>query len=205
MNASASPQSAPERARNYARALAEGRFGHVVYLDVESTGLDRRAEAISLGLVSRLGVAHTHLLRPSARASWSIEAERVHGFGRDDVQQHRPITDIAPRLFALAQKCRIIAHNAAFDRRVLGQSLNAASLPGVAPIAWHCTLDLARIVWPGQRCDLDSCLERIGIPRREAGARHDAGVDAALCRSVLRGIAGLDPEDPRGLAPRVSQ
>jgi DNA polymerase-3 subunit epsilon len=150
--------------------------------------------ACAVGLVRVEGVTvvrrETVLLRPPRR---QIIFTRIHGITWEMVEDKQPFAAAWPLLLPILDGAAFLAaHNAPFDRRVLGACCAAAGL-SMPPLSFLCTVQLARRHWGQKRNDLASVCRRLGIGLRH----HDAGSDAEACaRIVIAARAGLS----RGLS-----
>lgn len=74
----------------------------------------------------------------------------------------------------------LVAHNAAFDRSVLGAVCAHYDIP-LKPYRWQCTVNLARAAWPGlYNHKLSTVAEHLGI----ALNHHEAESDAHACARI---------------------
>jgi len=74
----------------------------------------------------------------------------------------------------------LAAHNAPFDRSVLGACCGAAGVP-VPGLEWICTVKVARERWGIRPTKLNNVCERLGIELKH----HDALSDARACARIL--------------------
>jgi DNA polymerase-3 subunit epsilon len=90
--------------------------------------------------------------------------------------------EVLPELRQIASNRVLVAHNAPFDRRVLGQAFARAGLNWPDP-PWICTAQLARTLLPLQReRGLGRLADALGIDVAQA---HRALPDAETCARVL--------------------
>ena len=174
----------------------------IVYrvVDVETTGLDARADRVVEIATVDLDVRSGALLRPLSRLvnpgrRIPPAAQAIHGIGDEMV------TD-APTLEAVLgdfhdERVVYVAHNAAFDSRFL------STLPG----PWLCTVRLARRVFPEAPGYANQVLQEwrgIGsLPEWTAElaahrALYDAAVTALLLRDMLSRLLSA-PDCPESL------
>lgn len=162
-------------------------------VDIETTGLDPRADAIvSIGFVpvvggrAMLAEAGHHLVRPHRPVS--AEAAKIHGLTDEVLAAARPLAEVLP-LFLEALAGRLpVAHHSALERAFLSRACRAVyGAPLVAP--WICTLALARrrlarAETPIGEGDLRlaACRQRLGLPHRRA---HDALSDALAAAELF--------------------
>src|SRR5829696_5132669 len=165
-----------------AQPLATAEF---VALDTETNGLGReRCELTEVGAVlvgggelhdrwsSLVGVAE-----PLGRG-----IQRFTGITQEMVDEAPPPEAVLPELSRLLRGRVLVAHNAAFDTRVLKQAFARAALEWPDPPVL-CTVALARRFAPLQRRrGLASLADALGI---EVAAVHRALPDAETCARVL--------------------
>src|SRR5215213_3015275 len=165
-----------------AQPLATAEF---VALDTETNGLGReRCELTEVGAVL-VGGGELHdrwsslvgVGEPLGRG-----IQRFTGITQDMVDEAPPPEAVLPQLAKLLQGRVLVAHNAAFDKRVLRQAFTRAALDWPDPPVL-CTVALARRFAPLQRRrGLASLADALGI---EVGETHRALPDAETCARVL--------------------
>ena len=132
------------------------------------------------------------LIRPPRR---HIHFTYIHGITWEMVEAEPVFAEVWPRLVPmLAGAAFLAAHNAAFDRRVLGACCAAAGL-AVPELEFQCTVRVARRKWGLRPNDLASVCRRLGIGL----IHHDAGSDAEACARIL--IAAAHSGVPPGGEP----
>lgn len=162
-------------------------------VDLETTGLDPRADAIaSIGWVPVTGggivlaEARHHLVKVSGPMPESSAV--LHGILDDQAEAAPDLADVMPE-FLQALKGRVpVAHHAASERGFLDAAcgrLYGAPLvvPYVDTLALEGRLRQRRgeVLTPGS-LRLDACRQRYNLPRYRA---HDALVDALACAELL--------------------
>ena len=171
--------------------------GYVVF-DCETTGTDPRSDEIVSFALLRLDefgaevAERTGLVKPSRPIP--LEATAVHEIDDADVATAPRFDQIAPELLALLADAVFVAHNAAFDLRMLQQELARAGA-GYAPLAVACTLEAFRVLDPQAPVHgLDALCQRHAIAR--IGHSHDALSDAGATAGLLRLLLqeGIAPE-----------
>ena len=119
--------------------------------------------------------------RPTILFTW------VHGITWDMVADAPSFAEAWPRLMPMLEGASVLAaHNAGFDRRVLGACCEAAGLP-VPPVPFLCTVQLARKKWKLAPNNLPAVCRRLGIGL----IHHNAGSDAEACARIV--IAAAAP------------
>lgn len=161
--------------------------GRLLALDLETTGLDARAEIIAVGDVPivdgavRLGEAVYALVRPGRRsAALGIEA---HHLRPADVANAPRIEEVLPDLLArISAADAIVVHHAALDVRVLRLACRATGLRWPDPPVID-TVGMVEQVRRRQRHvggprmprDLTGARTNLGLPPHRT---HDALADA---------------------------
>lgn len=167
-----------------------------VYLDTETTGLDKNAEIIEIAVVDDAGET---LINQFVRPSQPIPPEVVliHGISDEMVAGAISWPALWPTVRGLLLGRTIGIYNAEFDVRMMRQSLERYRLPWRESLATADILGLYsdfRGEWdPARRAMRRFRLEDAGrsfrIPLPNA---HRAVDDALLARALLHRIAGLD-------------
>ena len=169
--------------------------------------------ACALGLVLVAGGeeirARAWLIRPPREEfafTW------VHGLTWEGVKDAPTFSEAWKDIAAfLSEASFFVAHNAAFDRRVLTACCEAA---GVAMPAqpWLCSLEIARAAWPEPRHALDKICAHLGIPLQHHDALSDARAAAAIIlragalaegRFALLGLKDDGPSEALRQAPSL--
>src|SRR5215212_7370744 len=108
--------------------------------------------------------------------------ERFTGITQAMVNGAPPPEDVLPRVAELLEGRVLVAHNAAFDRRVLRQAFKRAGLKWPRPPV-VCTIAMARRFAPLVReRKLAALADSLGIPVDEV---HRALPDATTCARIL--------------------
>ncbi|MEH3117186.1 MAG: 3'-5' exonuclease [Methylorubrum populi] len=174
----------------------------VVAIDFE-TANERRDSACAVGLAwiegGRVVRRESRLIRPP-QMRFSPGNIRIHGILPADVCDAPTFPEAMAEFLPDLTGGTMLAHNAGFDMGVLAASLAAWGEP-VADMAGHCTLQIARRIFPDPAGHgLARVASRLGI-RFE---HHDAGEDAYACAEIalaaLRETGAADVADlARGL------
>lgn len=187
----ASSQTSREKAILTAQAMIEK---HPVYIDTETTGLDRDAEVVEISIVDSGGsLLFSSLVKPLTPIP--ADVQRIHGITNAMVASAPAWPVIWPRVRSFLFGRVVGAYNAPFDLKMMQQSHTRYRLP------WRETLNMLDIlplysdfqsVWdPGRRSMKYFKLEEAGayfkIPLPNA---HRSAADALLTRAVLHSIAG---------------
>lgn len=145
-----------------------------------------------------VGVARVVSGRVASVRSWLIRPPRpafrftgLHGIDWSSVSGAPGFGEVWPEVELLITGATFLAaHNAAFDRRVLGACCRAASM-AVPRLPFACTRSLAARVF-GRPTTLDAVCERLGI----ALIHHDAGSDAHACARIVIAAFEVTGERP---------
>jgi DNA polymerase-3 subunit epsilon len=179
-----------EAARRWAEALL--RRSDWVLLDTETTGTDKRAEVIQVGVLSSDGrrLLDT-LIRPKRRIP--LATTEIHGITDSMVADAPTYPDVHPRLEELLRGQLVIAYNAAYDQRLLEQT---AARYGLAfpDLCWDCAMiQYSRFV--GQRRPGYEGYTYQKLPRgqRHQREKHGAIGDCALTLECIRLMAKRHP------------
>jgi DNA polymerase-3 subunit epsilon len=154
-------------------------------VDTETNGLPReRCELTEVGAVI-VGGGELHdrwssLVGVSRPLSPGIQ--RFTGISQEMVDRAPAPEVVLPSVASLMQGRVLVAHNAAFDRRVLAQAFARAALDWPAPPVL-CTVAMARRLAPLQRRrGLGALADALRV---EVGTTHRALPDAELCAQVF--------------------
>lgn len=155
-------------------------------VDVETTGLDRRADRIveiAVILLDHNLVEEGRwqsLVNPG-RATSAVE---IHGLTDAALAGAPRFAEISGRVLELLAGPVLVAHHAAFERAFLSRELARAGYDlGLDEGACVCTMDQSRIYLPPGSHSLRGVAKRLGLP---PAPRHRAMHDAETCASLLR-------------------
>jgi DNA polymerase III subunit epsilon len=162
--------------------------GTFVSIDFETADyLPDSACAIGLVRVEGLRIVRreTVLIRPPRDR---FQFSDIHGITWAMVAAESPFAEVWPRLVPILDGAEFLAaHNASFDRRVLGACCSAAGL-GVPAMSFVCTMRLARRTWGERWNSLAAVCRRLGIALKH----HDAGSDAEACARIVIAARSLE-------------
>lgn len=141
-----------------------------------------------------LGVAVVRDGRVAERRSWLIQPPfneyeyrnmLVHGIGPEDTELAPDFGEVWYELQPILAEGPLLAHNAAFDIRVLRALLNSYELPNPGH-DYVCTVGLSRAAFPAlRRHTLDAMCSHCEIPL----IHHNATSDAEACAHVALSCA----------------
>lgn len=116
--------------------------------------------------------------RPFFFSGFNIQ---IHGIRPEDVEQEPEFADLWPEIQAFVGDRCVVAHNAAFDIKVLTACLETHRLD-VPELRFTCTRLIAKQTWPRWgRYGLKPVSDRLGIRFQH----HDALEDSLACAKVL--------------------
>lgn len=179
-----------QRAIETARAVIAQR---PVYLDTETTGLERSDEIVEISIIDDDGqVVFESLVKPSKPIPAS--ATSLHGITNADVQKARPWPIVWPQARAALTQQIVVIYNAEFDVRMIQQSYTQYKLPWKDKVNAFDLLKLYsefRGEWDSARRayryhSLAKAGEHCGISLPNA---HRATADTLLARALLHYIA----------------
>ena len=169
-----------------------------IYLDIETTGLERNGEIVELCLVDSSGrILFDSLVKPSR--SIPHDAIRIHGITDEMVKEQPTWLELWPQIEPLIAGRTIGIYNAEFDLRMIQQTHYRYRLPWPPSVAFShfCIMKLyaqyfgewnsARRTYRWQSLENAGRQCRIPIPNS-----HRARDDTFLARAVLQFIAA-DP------------
>lgn len=182
--------------------MAGDRTGHLLFVDVETTGLTYDDRVITVGLVELDiealldGVENArshHLIFNPGRPSNPFAAA-VHGYDDWTLKFQPDFSSHADDLVAPFERAdTVIAHNAAFDERFLRGEFSLCGHT-LAPARFDCSMRRYKTKYarPG---GLDKVLAHMG--HRGRGKQHGALEDAWLCMQVWLWLHDLPMPDSR--------
>ncbi|HTX80142.1 MAG TPA: 3'-5' exonuclease [Longilinea sp.] len=166
-----------------------------VYLDTETTGLDKQDEVVEITIVDdEAKVLFTSLVRPAQAIPPSSTA--INGITNDMVKGAPTWPALWPTVRGHLLGKVVAAYNADFDLRLMQQSLTRYRLP------WRDNLNMFDILrlYSEYRGEWDPARRSYRYFKLEEAQRffnipifneHRATADTLLARAVLRCIAGL--------------
>src|SRR5512138_1801976 len=92
-----------------------------IYLDTETTGLERSDEIVEISILDDCGEVLFHsMVRPSQKIP--PQASAIHGISNEEVQAAQPWPILWPQIRPILAGRTIVAYNSDFDHRMLQQS-----------------------------------------------------------------------------------
>jgi DNA polymerase III subunit epsilon len=181
----------------------------VAFCDVETTGLGHHDRIVSfggIGMISRdltkggPGLAYLYLVFNPGTENHRA-AERIHGFSDSALRLQDPFAAHAADVWRFLTSYElVVAHNAAFDLRVINRELRLSGLPALTgPV--YCTMKGYRALGLGGSASLSAACRRIKLAR--AGDLHGAIEDAWLAMQIYLWLHGSPLQTRlRGSLPR---
>lgn len=165
-----------------------------LYLDTETTGLDKRAEIVEVALIDHDGaVLLDSLVKPTRRIPW--DATRVHHINDAMVADAPTWAELWPQIQVLLNGRRVGIYNAEFDLRMIAQSHAAHKVADTnAGSNAFCIMKLYAEFFGEQGSYGDFRWQSLEKAARQCRIQlpnsHRAGADALLARAVLEAMAG---------------
>ena len=163
-----------------------GELNYTVF-DTETTGLDPRGgdEIISIGAIRVVNgrLLHTEIINQLVDPCRTVPVESIKYHGLDDqMLKGKPsIEKVLPFFHRFARNTVLVAHNAAFDMRMLQMKEKATGIRFVNPVLD--TMFLSAILHPAHNDHtLDTVAQRLGVIVTQ---RHDALGDAIATGEVF--------------------
>lgn len=166
-----------------------------VYIDTETTGLEKTDEVIEISIVDHDGSQlFTSLIKPSRPIP--IEAQKIHGITNEMVTTAQSWPILWPTIRNYLYGRTIAAYNAPFDLRMMEQSHSRYKIPWRENLKFVDVLPLFsdfRGIWNPVRGSmryfkLEEAGQFFDISLPNA---HRSTADSLLTRAVLHCIAGL--------------
>ena len=157
------------------------RIADFAAIDFETANSNRdSACAIGLAIVrdGRMADLQSRLIRPPDN---DFTNTHVHGLRWKDVRKEPAFGEVWQDLSPLLEGLDFFAaHNAPFDRSVLGACCATSGIPTPGR-EFVCTMRVARSVWDIRPTTLPDVCEHLNIPL----AHHEAGSDAEACARIV--------------------
>jgi DNA polymerase-3 subunit epsilon len=156
-------------------------------IDFETATADR-ASACAVGVVlvdeGRISGEHVQLIQPPGNRYDAFNTY-IHGLGPDDTRDAPRFAELWPALRHMLVGRLVVAHNAAFDVRVIQREVAAADLP-CDEFDYLCTMVLARRALMGiGSYSLPFVCEHLDVTHDR---HHDALADARACAAIAQAL-----------------
>ena len=150
-------------------------------IDFETANQSRNSAcAVGLAIVrnGRIADLRSRLIRPP---NSHFSNTRVHGLEWEDVRDEPAFGEVWRDISPLLEGSDFFAaHNAPFDRSVLGACCATSGIPNPGR-EFVCTIQVARRVWDIRPTRLPDVCEYLSIPL----THHEAGSDAEACARIV--------------------
>lgn len=174
-----------------------------VALDFELANKDPRS-ICAIGVVAvvcgQVAWESKALIRPSRKR---VSFARLHGIAWEDLDRQRPFEEVWPQLLPAMQPFNVwVAHNAAFERKVLRAASQEWGL--ARPRArWVCSMTLAQRRLGTAYRSLAAACRRLNIPLEHHNPLSDARAAAAIVLAFGQSLGQLGARSAQ--IPRCSQ
>ena len=169
-----------------------------IVFDTETTGFEyakgeRLVEIGAVELINHVptGVTYHQYINPEKEVP--EDAFKVHGLSYEFLKDYPTFDKIAEEWLDFIGDASLVAHNASFDINFVNYELKQI---GKTEIKWDRvvdTLEIARALFPGARCNLDALCKRFEIDNTSR-TLHGALLDAQLLAEVyLELLGGREP------------
>lgn len=111
---------------SYADKSGNDERGTPLFIDTETTGLDNKAEIVEIAIVDMdENIIFETLIKPSVPIP--AQATAIHGITNDMVSSAPSFADVFNQVVEICSDKKLVFYNAAFDMRVIRQSLPESS------------------------------------------------------------------------------
>lgn len=147
--------------------------------DTETTGLSNEDKIVEFSLIELIDGIKTgrrmhKFLNPGIKIS--KRASEIHGITNEKLVDAPFFKEIVEDMIRFIGNGTIVAHNAKFDQRMLNNELNCLGWNPYPDDRFIDTLDIARFLYPGQKCDQNSLCSRFNIDNHN---RVSTGIHSA--------------------------
>ena len=169
-----------------------------IVFDTETTGFDyakgdRLIEIGAVELINHMptGVVFHQYINPEREVP--EDAVKVHGLTYDFLKDFPTFDKIADDWISFVGDADLVAHNASFDMGFINYELKQIGKKEFEKFRFIDTLEIAKNLFPGARCNLDALCKRYGIDN-SSRTFHGALLDAQLLAEVyLELLGGKEP------------
>jgi DNA polymerase-3 subunit epsilon len=166
-----------------------------VYIDTETTGLDKNGEIVEISILDSDGSVLLNSLVKSSK-SIPLDVQVIHGITNNMVSGSLALPILWPRVRNLVFGRAIAAYNAPFDLKMIQQSLAIYRIPWRENFEFVDVMKLFsdyRGIWDSARNSMKMFkLEDVGLFFNiHLPNTHRSTNDALLTRAVIHNIAGL--------------
>ncbi len=169
-----------------------------IVFDTETTGFDpengdRLVEIGAVELINHIptGVTYHQYINPERDVP--EEAYKIHGLSYEYLKDFPTFAQVADEWVEFVGDATLVAHNAKFDINFINYELNQLGKEGYSWDRVVDTLEIAKILFPGARNNLDALCRRFNVDNTER-TLHGALLDAQLLAEVyLELLGGREP------------
>ena len=187
-----------------------------IVFDTETTGFDpengdRLVEIGAVELINHIptGVTYHQYINPERDVP--EEAYKIHGLSYEYLKDFPTFAQVADEWVEFVGDATLVAHNAKFDINFINYELNQLGKEGYSWDRVVDTLEIAKILFPGARNNLDALCRRFNVDNTER-TLHGALLDAQLLAEVYLELLGgrepsflLDKNKKQAAAVQVSE
>ena len=187
-----------------------------IVFDTETTGFDpengdRLVEIGAVELINHIptGVTYHQYINPERDVP--EEAYKIHGLSYEYLKDFPTFAQVADEWVEVVGDATLVAHNAKFDIKFINYELNQLGKEGYSWDRVVDTLEIAKILFPGARNNLDAVCRRFNVDNTER-TLHGALLDAQLLAEVYLELLGgrepsflLDKNKKQAAAVQVSE
>ena len=153
-----------------------------IVFDVETPNrANRRISAIGISLVSRGGIEREFFSLCNPQTHFDYFNTKLTGIDEKTVSGAPAFPELWERIEPLMSSGILVAHNAAFDMRVLKSCLNDYGIKWKTSAEYICTVLAGRRLLPGRKHKLDDLCAYYGIDLDH----HKADSDSHACAEIL--------------------
>ena len=169
-----------------------------IVFDTETTGFDpengdRLVEIGAVELINHIptGVTYHQYINPERDVP--EEAYKIHGLSYEYLKDFPTFAQVADEWVEFVGDATLVAHNAKFDINFINYELKQLGKDGYSGDMVVHTLEIAKILFPGARNNLDALCRRFNVDNTER-TLHGALLDAQLLAEVyLELLGGREP------------
>ena len=169
-----------------------------IVFDTETTGFDpengdRLVEIGAVELINHIptGVTYHQYINPERDVP--EEAYKIHGLSYEFLKDFPTFAQVADEWVEFVGDATLVAHNAKFDINFINYELKQLGKDGYSWDRVVDTLEIAKILFPGARNNLDALCRRFNVDNTER-TLHGALLDAQLLAEVyLELLGGREP------------
>ncbi|EFA76553.1 DNA polymerase III [Heterostelium album PN500] len=168
--------------------------GRVVCFDLETSGFGPDDSIIEIGAVELINGCRTGLTFQSyAKPKTQIHpaAEQIHQLSNFLLQDAPPIEFVLSSFMDFVGDSILVAHNLAFDRRMLIQELVRSKTPFDINHKCFCTMRYFRKMYKDSNYSLDSISQQLKINKLLLRRTHGALVDSEILAIVYKHLLSL--------------